>query len=254
MKVLLIEDELPAAKQLTKLIRQIRPDAQIIPPLDSVESAVLWLQTNEAPDLIFMDIQLADGLSFDIFQQVDVRSPVIFTTAYDQYTLKAFKVNSVDYLLKPVEPDELAAALDKFDRLFQQREVHLLQRQTVQQLLASFQKQDYKERFMVKIGQQLTYIAIKDIHYFYSDDGLVYAQTIDNKRHLIDYTLDQLSGIINPDDFFRINRKIIICIRSINKIHPYFNSRFLLELKPITNFDVIVSRDRTNDFKAWLNK
>ncbi len=254
MKILLIEDELPATRQLTKLILQCRPNADILAALDSVESATQWLNTEAPADLIFMDIQLADGLSFDIFLQADVRTPVIFTTAYDQYTLKAFKVNSVDYLLKPVDPEELLAAFDKFDRFYQQSTAPLLAQQTIQQLMASFQKQDYKERFIVKVGQQLTFVLVKDIAYFFSEDGLVYAQTNANKKHLIDYTLDQLTGLLDPADFFRINRKIILSLRSINKIHPYFNSRLKLELKPNANFDVIVSRDRTNDFKAWLDK
>ncbi len=254
MKILLIEDELPAARQLTKLILECRPQASILESLDSVESAVRWLNSQSSPDLIFMDIQLADGLSFDIFLQAEVKTPVVFTTAYDQYTLKAFKVNSVDYLLKPVDPEELKAAFEKFESLYQSAPVPPIATQTIQELLASFQQQEYKERFIVKVGQQLTFVLVRDIAYFYSEDGLVYAQTVDHKKHLIDYTLDQLVGIIDPADFFRINRKIILSLLSINKIHPYFNSRLKLELKPKANFDVIVSRDRTNDFKSWLDK
>ena len=252
MNILIIEDETPAAKRLGQLIQRFKPEAQILACIDSVESAVEWLMQKPSPDLIFMDIQLADGLSFDIFTQINIKVPVIFTTAYDQYTLKAFKVNSVDYLLKPIDPEELAGAFSKYDQLYQKSQVYDVT--AIQQLMKAMVQPDYKERFIIKIGQQLTYIAVTDIHYFYSEEGLVYAKTISAKKHVIDYTLDQLENLLKPAEFFRINRKAIASINAIGKIATYFNSRLKLELKPKADFEVIVSRERVADFKKWLDK
>ena len=252
MKILIIEDERPAAKRLSNLIQSAKPNAEITEVIDSVEAAVKWLKNFKQPDLIFMDIQLADGMSFDIFTKAEVRSPVIFTTAYDQYTLKAFKVNSVDYLLKPIDPIELEAAFTKFETVYQQPVS--IDYKAIQQMIAGISRKEYKERFLVKVGQQLNYIPITDIAYFYSEDGFVHAQTIQKKRHILDYTLDQLEGVLDPDHFFRINRKIITKLPAIKKIHTYFNSRLKLELIPTPNVEVIVSRDRVGDFKQWLDK
>jgi len=251
MNVLIIEDEIPAAKRLRKLIGEHCPEAKVMDVVDSVEGAAQWLNTFEKPDLIFMDIQLSDGLSFDIFNQTEVVSPVIFTTAYDQYALKAFKVNSVDYLLKPIDPNELENAFQKFRNLHQQSQEY--DRTAIRNLITSITQKGYKERFLVKIGQQLNYVQTKEIAYFYSDEGLVYAMTNANRRHVLDYTLEQLSDVIDPKNFFRINRKIIVGVDAIHKIHTYFNSRLKLELLPRTDLEVIVSRERVGDFKSWLD-
>ena len=252
MKVLIIEDEKPAARRLQQLMEQERPQAVILGFIDSVGKAVQWLQDNPWPDLLFLDIQLADGLSFDIFREVEVQSPVIFTTAYDQYALKAFKLNSIDYLLKPVDPEELSQALGKFDRLF--GKVPPIDKNALESLMQAFQVPEYKQRFIVKIGQQLTYILVADVRYFYSQDGLLFAGMADKKRHALDYTLDQLENLLNPKDFFRLNRKAIIHINAIHKVAPYFNSRLIVELRPKPDFEVVVSRDRVNDFKNWLDR
>ena len=252
MKVLIIEDEKPAARRLQQLLLQQRPQAGILAHLESVEHAVQWLQENPRPDLLFLDIQLADGLSFDIFREVEVPSPVIFTTAYDQYTLKAFKLNSIDYLLKPIDPEELQQALNKFDRFY--GKAPLLDPRTLESLIHSFQAPAYKERFIVKIGQQITYIQVEDVRYFYSEDGLLFAQMQDKKRHALDYTLDQLESLLDPRFFFRLNRKAIVHINAIQKVSPYFNSRMIVELRPQPGFDAVVSRDRVSDFKNWLDK
>ena len=252
MKILIIEDEIPAAKRLSNLVHQFKPEAKILEVIDSVEGAIKWLNTFEKPDLLFMDIQLSDGLSFDIFNHTEIQSPIIFTTAYDQYTLKAFKVNSVDYLLKPIDPDELEKAFLKFDKIFRQPQAY--DQSAIENLLKVMTQKDYKSRFVVKVGQQLTYISVEDISYFYSDDGLLCAKTNNGKRHILDYTLDQLEQVLDPSQFFRINRKIITRINAINKIHTYFNSRLKLELLPKTELEVIVSRDRVGDFKEWLDK
>ncbi len=251
MNVLIIEDEIPAAKRLRNLIAEHCYEAVVMDVVDSVEGATHWLNTFDKPDLIFMDIQLSDGLSFDIFNQTEVVSPVIFTTAYDQYALKAFKVNSVDYLLKPIDPVELESAFQKFKNLHHQSQEY--DRTAIQSLISSITQKGYKERFLVKVGQQLNYVQTKDIAYFYSEEGLVYALTSSNKRHVIDYTLEQLGDVLDPKNFFRINRKIIVGVESINKIHTYFNSRLKLELAPRTDMEVIVSRERVGDFKSWLD-
>ncbi len=253
MKVLIIEDEKPAAKRLTKMVTTCRPDCEIIEVLDSVEGAVEWLETYKKPDLIFMDVELADGVSFEIFGQTEVTSPIIFTTAYDAYALQAFKVNSLDYLLKPIDPDELDKALCQYDK-YTQKGGKIINSSAIDQLLQTLTKKEYKERFLVKIGQQLTYLKVCDIAYFYSDAGLIFACQHNGKRHNLDYTLDQLVELIDPKDFFRINRKIITQLPSIKKIHTYFNSRLKLELSPITELETIVSRDRVSDFKKWLDK
>ncbi|MDF1867213.1 MAG: LytTR family DNA-binding domain-containing protein [Saprospiraceae bacterium] len=252
MKILIVEDELPAAKRLTKLIKAEKSNIEIVEVLDSVESAVYWFQNSPAPDLVFMDIQLADGLSFDIFSQAEVSTPVIFTTAYDKYTLKAFKVNSVDYLLKPIDPDELKNALNKFEAFFQKQQEY--DNKGIGKLIEALTEKSYKERFLVKIGQSLNYIPVEEITYFYSEDGSVLAQTEANKKYIIDYTLDQLEKVLNPDHFFRINRKFLIQIKSIQKISTWFNSRLILELRPKPESEIIVSRERVSDFKGWLDK
>lgn len=253
MKILIIEDERPAASRLTKMIKKERGSAEIIEVIDSVETAVKWLGTFETPELIFMDIQLADGISFDIFKQVKVEAPVIFTTAYDQFMLKAFKVNSVDYLLKPIDPEELKAAIEKYEKIYHQEEPSY-DSSVIERLVNSIAQKDYKERFLVKIGQQLTYVSVDDIAYFYSEEGMVHAKNNAGKQYILDYTLDQLEKLINPKYFFRINRKFITRLNSIHKIHTYFNSRLKLELLPRIDMDIIVSRDRVNDFKNWLDQ
>jgi DNA-binding LytR/AlgR family response regulator len=250
MRFLIVEDEYPAAKRLSQLILKMRPGTEICGTLDSVESTLQWLKDNPAPDLAFFDIQLGDGLSFDIFQQSPFMGPVVFTTAYDQYTLKAFKQDSVDYLLKPIEEEELAAALQKFDR--RQQSPNMLSPDVLQSLVNSLSKPQYQSRFIIKIGQQLSYIATEEIQYFYSEDGIVFAQLEGKKRHALDYTLDALEPLLDPASFFRLNRKVIAHIQSVQKVAPFFNGRLLVTLRPAADFEVAVSRDRASDFKRWL--
>jgi DNA-binding LytR/AlgR family response regulator len=246
MKVLIIEDELPAARQLTKLVTQQRPNAQILETLDSVAAAVRWLGAFPAPDLIFMDIQIADGLSLDIFQQVEVTAPVIFTTAFDQYAVQAFKVNAIDYLLKPIPPEDLQRALTRVE----QRQVQPLP--AYQQLSQYFKPETYKTRFLIKTGQHYTFLQTDDIAFFFSEDGLTQCGTYAAKKHFIDFTLDELERQLDPRQFFRISRGILVHLRSIQKIHPHLNGRLKLELQPGAPAEVFVSRDRANEFKTWL--
>ncbi|HMX40466.1 MAG TPA: LytTR family DNA-binding domain-containing protein [Saprospiraceae bacterium] len=247
MKVLIIEDEIPAARQFSKLLHAARPQVQVLETLDSVASAVRWLRTFSAPDLIFMDIQIADGLSFDIFRQVDVLSPVVFTTAFDQYAVQAFKVNAVDYLLKPVDPDDLEAALQKWEQ--RQPAASAI---SVDALLQHFQRPAHKDRFLVKSGQQLIFLADQDIAWFRSSEGLTQACTFTGKKYFVEHTLEELDRLLNPREFFRVGRGLTVGLRSIHKIHPHLNGRLKLELQPASADDTFVSRERVGEFKAWL--
>lgn len=252
MKILLIEDEMPAYRRLKKMLLHKLPNAQISEQVESISDAVSYFKNEPDPTLIFMDIQLADGLSFSIFEQIEITGPVIFTTAFDQYTLKAFKVHSIDYLLKPIEDEALDAALLKFERFYQKE--NQLPSQVIQQLVSQLEQPAYRERFLVKTGSSLTYLQVQDIAYFYSDQSLVYARKKDQKQHHIDASLDQLEQQLDPKQFFRISRKAIVNIDAIVKIDTYFNGRLLLHLNPSSNFQSTVSRDRVAAFKAWLDR
>ena len=249
LNVLVIEDEKPAVRRMVQLIKEVAPTMHIATTIDTVQGAISWLENNQAPDLIFADIQLADGMSFEIFARTPVPSPVIFTTAYNQYTLKAFKLNSIDYLLKPIDPDELRGSIQKFERYrtpIDQKRLNLL----IQQL----SPKTYKERFLIRSGQQLHYIPTREIAYFHSSEGLVRLRHQNGKKYSVDYTLEQLETLLPPNYFYRINRQLIIQLESIVAIHPYFNSRLKLELSPSPSEEIIVSRDRVSDFKAWLDR
>jgi len=250
MKVLIIEDEKPAAKRITKLVEALDAQIEILDVIDSVEDAVTWFNNFPSPDLVFMDIQLADGLSFDIFKDAEVGCPVIFTTAYDNYALEAFKVNSIDYLLKPIDPKELDKAWNKF-KLVRGKSTH-----DIAGLIEVFKSQadqkKQKERFLVKKGDGFKYITVDTISYFYSEGGLTFLKTFENERHILDDKLDQLENSLNPRNFFRINRKLIINDQAVAEISNYFNSRLKLSLKPSFSNEVIVSRERVSGFKNWL--
>jgi DNA-binding LytR/AlgR family response regulator len=252
MNVLIIEDEPQAAQRIEKLVKTIVPSSIILGKLDSVKNSVNWLKANPAPDLILMDIQLADGISFSIFDQCQVKSPVIFTTAYDEYALKAFKVNSIDYILKPVDEDELRAALNKFQILkaVSQPDKMLESIGYAMQMLTK----KYKERFMIKVGEHLKSIEIEEILFFFSLEKTTFAQTKDGRKHILDFTLDQLENLLNPTDYFRINRKYIINPKSIQDMISYTNSRLKLVLKTSDDSDVIVARERVQEFKEWMDR
>ena len=250
-KVLIIEDEQPAAKRIKKLVADLDPKIEIIDVIDSVEDAGEWFKNNEMPDLAFFDIQLADGLSFSIFEQAEVTCPVIFTTAYDQYAIKAFKVNSIDYLLKPIEPEALQNAWNKFQSLSKESGP------TLQEMMAAFQqmnqKKNFKERFLIKKGDGFKYLTINEVAYFLSDNGLTFLIDKTGKRYVIDDKMDSLADSLDPHQFFRINRKFIIGENAVSKISNYFNSRLKLELLPVVKEEVIVARERVGEFKKWLN-
>jgi len=250
-EILIIEDEFHAADRLKKLIAQLTIDCKINGPIDTVEDAVEYFEKGNKSDLIFMDIQLADGISFSIFNQTQVVAPVIFTTAFDEYSLKAFKVNSIDYLMKPIDENELKAALAKFQKL----NFNYNNLDSIQILLKNIQKnENYKERFLIKWKDTFSVIKVNDIAYFYSEDSVTFLVDHDGKSHIYDQTLNQIEQDLNPKKFFRINRKQIVNIKSIFQIHSYFNNRVKLDLRPIIDQDVLVSRDKVKAFKTWLDK
>jgi DNA-binding LytR/AlgR family response regulator len=253
MKILIIEDELQAVERLESLVRQLSPDSVIVAKLDSIKRSVEWLKGNSPADLIFMDIQLADGLSFEIFDKVEIKSPIIFTTAYNEYALKAFKVNSIDYILKPVDKTELSAAFKKYDVLVGKEMPQDKMIESIGYAMQMLTKK-YKERFVIKVGEHLKSIDVRDILFFYSLEKATFAQTTEGRKHILDFTLDQLEGLIDPGRFFRINRKYFVAVDSIQDMISFTNSRLKLILKTNDDPEVIVARERVQQFKEWLDK
>lgn len=251
MNVLIIEDEPQAAQRLEKLIKLILPLAKILTSIDSVKKSVEWLKANAAPELIFMDIQLADGISFQIFDQVEVKSPVIFTTAYDEYALKAFKVNSIDYILKPVDEEGLRAAVEKYQRLTNSSSNSKMM-ESIGLAMQMLTKR-YKERFVIKVGEHLKSVETDDILFFFSLEKATFVQTKDGKKNILDFTMDQLEELLDPKKFFRINRKYIVHVKSIQDMISYTNARLKLVLKTSDDNEIIVARERVQQFKDWLD-
>jgi DNA-binding LytR/AlgR family response regulator len=254
MKVLIVEDEELAVKKLLKTLSAVDETVDVIGMTDSIKNTVEWLQQNQQPDLILMDIELADGQSFEIFNLTDVKSPVIFTTSYDEYALKAFKVNSVDYLLKPVQQEELQAALNKFKKMKAASGSDLQLDSLVKQLQQKLQPKEYRKRFLVKHGQKLVSVEVDDIAYFYSDGRLNFFKTGDNRKFVVDYTMDELEEMLDPEKYFRISRSFYVSAGSIDKIDDYFGNRLMLQLKPAVDKEALVSRERVTEFKKWMGK
>ncbi|WP_317898853.1 LytR/AlgR family response regulator transcription factor [Aurantibacillus circumpalustris] len=250
MKAIIIEDEKLSAEHLSNLLRKIDPSIEIVANYDTVKKSIDSFKKGVNADLLFVDVHLADGISFDIFSKVAVETPIIFTTAYDEYAIKAFKTNSIDYLLKPIGLADLKSALEKYKKF-----VSLGQSVILENISNAYQNlnKQFKSRFMVKMGDTISTVKSEDISYFISEDGVVLLIK-ENKRYVIDYTLDNLETLISPDIFFRINRKVLLNISSIKKVSPYFNSRLKLNIDSLNEEDGVVSRERVNDFKAWLDK
>lgn len=256
MKVLIIEDETLAAERLQQLILQYDNSIEIITSLDSVQEAVAWFTTAPPPDLAFFDIQLADGRSFEIFERCDIKFPVIFTTAYDEYALNAFKVNSIDYLLKPIDLESLTKAFQKYETLkstFNNKDTPNITLETMQKVIQSLHKPNYKTRFVVKSGTQLHSVPVEEILYFYHEDKIVWLKRKDYKKFAVDFTLEQLDTMLDPTHFFRLNRQIITSFPAIKEVTTYSNSRLKIKLLD-NNEPAIVSRERVNDFKFWLGE
>jgi DNA-binding LytR/AlgR family response regulator len=251
MKVLLIEDERHAAIKLKQMLKKIDETIFIVNTLETVKETVQWFQKNETPDLVLMDIQLNDGICFEIFSQVQIQTPVIFTTAYDEYAIRAFKVNSIDYLLKPIDIDLLKSAIEKFKTIYQQKPVNNIK---INQIYTELSK-NYRNRFLVKIGTQFTSVPADDIECFYIKERCTFLKTISGKNYDLDYSLEQIENLINPELFFRINRNYIINIKSITNILAYSTNRLKLKLTHDNYIDeLIVSRDKVTEFKQWLDK
>ncbi len=250
MKAIIIEDEKPSARRLARMLQLLH--VPVHHTLHSVEEAINWFQTNPHPDLIFLDIQLSDGLSFDIFKKIPIKSAVIFTTAYDEYALQAFKLNSIDYLLKPIDDDELAAAVEKYRYLTPPKQPITIDFEDIRKMLIHPAERVHKKRFTVKIGQHLKIVTTDEVECFYSDNKATYAHTSEGRNYLLDSTLDALEDELPPRLFFRVNRRFFINIQAIQDIIAYSNARLQVKLHHFKEQEIIVSRDRVKDFKDWL--
>jgi len=256
MRILIIEDERLAAVRLQNLLKDIDPTMEIAGVIDSVEDTIAWLQEFRHPDLIFMDIMLADGQSFEIFEHVEIKVPIIFTTAYDEFAIKAFKVNSIDYLLKPVDPNSLELALKKFKALMPSPENF---KEVMESLLVNRHQipephSIYKNRFLVKSGDKFIPIAIAEVAYFSFEDKLTFLHTVSNKRHMLSHTLDELEQLVDPKLYFRLNRQFIASFASIKTVHNFFNGKLKVYIKSEMAEGIIISKDKAHFLKEWLNR
>ncbi|WP_339888032.1 LytTR family DNA-binding domain-containing protein [uncultured Flavobacterium sp.] len=250
MNIIIIEDEKPAARLLQRKVEKLGLEVHTL--LHSVEDSIEWFQNNNHPDLIFLDIQLSDGLSFEIFEQIDIKSAVIFTTAFDEYALRAFKLNSIDYLLKPIDDVDLEIAVNKFKNQVQKNTASNLDFEMIKKMILGNETKEYKSRFSVKIGQQLKVISIDEVECFYSENKGTYLHTFENRNYLLDTTLEQIEEELNPKEFYRVSRKFIIPLKAINEIQVYSNSRLKVILPSYKDEEVVVSREKVSDFKSWI--
>ncbi|WP_111668842.1 LytR/AlgR family response regulator transcription factor [Algoriphagus litoralis] len=250
MNILIIEDEKPAANRLIKLLEPHFPDISPIANLDTVARAVAWFDQNPEPDLIFCDIQLADGISFEIFEKVKLSTPIIFTTAYDQYAIKAFQVNAIDYLLKPIDPIELAKAVEKF----KSRQIKPALDMDILKSLLQPEKKSYKSRFLVRFGEKIQSIPIEETAFFFSEERVTFLQTKEGKKFVLDSTLEQVEAAVDPAIFFRINRKYFCRVDAVEEVLSYSNSRLKVKLKNSTDSDILISREKVTEFKNWLDQ
>ena len=251
--VLILEDEEPASKRLRKLLTETTEEVEVLAVLDSISAAKEWLANNKPPQLMLVDIHLADGISFELFKQVEINCPIIFTTAYDEYALKAFKLNSIDYLLKPIDEDDLEVAISKFKmRLPKPENTLQLDFEQIKKMFQNPFEKNFKTRFTVKIGQHLKVISTDEIECFFSENKGTYIHTFDNRNYLIESTLELLEQELDPAAFYRISRKFIIPLKSIKEIVVYSNSRLKVILPSYKEDEVIVSREKVSVFKAWI--
>ncbi|MEL6561301.1 MAG: LytTR family DNA-binding domain-containing protein [Bacteroidota bacterium] len=256
MKVLIIEDEAPAFRRLQKVLEEIDGSIEIVEVLDSVNDSVKWLKNHQFPDLIFMDIQLSDGISFEIFDHIEVKSPVIFTTAFDEYTLRAFKVNSIDYLLKPIKKDALEKGIEKY-RFFQNTFGSSNQQSANEDLGAlikqiTLTEKQYKTRFLIKTGDKLLSISSDEVSHFQMRQGVVHLYTSNGKRYITDHTMDEIGSFTDPEKFFRANRQFIVAYGAIKTVHKYHKGKLLVELNRSLDDQIIVSMEKASSFKKWL--
>lgn len=250
MKVVIIEDEKPAARRLSRMLAAL--DMEVEEMLHSVEESLNWLQNNEHPELIFLDIQLSDGLSFEIFEEIEVKSAIIFTTAYDEYALRAFKLNSIDYLLKPIDEDELAAAVAQYKKSQPKKQEVMVNLDDIKKLLVNPLDRKFKRRLSIKVGAHIKIISTDAIECFYSENKATYAYTQEKRSFLLDNSLETWEEQLDPEQFFRVNRTFIVNIHAIKDIVSYSNSRLKLILNSYSETEIIVSRERVKDFKNWI--
>lgn len=255
MRTVVIEDEPLARKELIKMLKQVSSSIEIIKELISVEESILWFQENNEFDLVISDIQLIDGHSFEIYQTVNLKKPVVFTTAFDDYAVKAFELNSIDYLLKPFSLSALEKAINKYREYSESQQ--LVNLNALKELVGQVNPTPtckFKKRFISKVGDQYKLIKVVDIAYFEADGNIVYGVMNNKKRYFLEYSLDDIQSLLNPEDFFRVSRKFIIAQTSINGIHKYFNSRLKLEIQPKPDEMVLVSRSRLTNFLDWIDQ
>jgi two-component system LytT family response regulator len=256
MNIFIVEDEQIAAERIKNLVRKTVPEAVIVGLCDSIEESVTFLNTHSMPDLVLMDIELVDGQSFEIFREVEITCPVIFTTAYDEYALRAFKVNSIDYLLKPIQEDELRQSIDKFKMLSGNTTTQT--REIIEGVLNELRQaakpvtETYRERFLVKQGQRLISVSTEEAAYFYSEGRITYLKTKDDRFYTLDIPLEDVEQQVDPDRFFRASRKYLIERRSIQSVSVHLNGRYKISLQPVIKDELQVSRDRAPEFRKWL--
>ena len=256
IKVLIIEDEIPAQRLLKETLQEMDIKTEVIGCLNSIKSSVEWFQNNPHPDIVLLDIQLSDGLSFEIFKQVNIESSIIFTTAYDEYAIQAFKVNSIDYLLKPVEKDELQIAFEKYqyyNKQFIQEKNSNIDFSELASLIKS-KKPEYRKRLLIQSNESFFHLPVDDIALFYSMQGITFAVTFEKREYPVNFSLENLKDQLQPDNFCKINRQFIISIDAIKRVHSYFNGKLKLEIKPSHAIDVIIGKDKAASFKRWMDR
>jgi two-component system, LytTR family, response regulator LytT len=250
MKIVIIEDESAASSQLKFLLNQLRINYEVLAVIETVKEGIKWFTTNESPDLIFSDIQLADGISFEIYEQVSINVPIIFTTAFDEYAIRAFKLNSVDYILKPIDADSLSFSVEKFNnqQLVKQETLHELIKQQ------AFSQKNYRKSFLVRYRDKLLPIKANEFAYFFIDNGLVFGQLFDGRKLILDLKLEDLENQLDPQDFIRANRQYILSRESILEIQSYINSRILVKTNPTSPYEAVISKEKVTAFKKWFEK
>lgn len=250
MKIVIIEDEIAASSQLKFLLNQLKISCEILAIIESVEEAIKWFTKNDVPDLIFSDIQLADGISFEIYEQIKINVPIIFITAFDEFAIRAFKLNSVDYILKPLDADSLNFAIEKFNNQ------QLIKQETLNQLFKqqAFSQKSYRKSFLVRYRDKLLPIKTSDFAYFFIENGLVFGQLWDGRKLILDFKLEDLENQLEPHDFIRANRQYILSRECILEIEPYINSRILVKTNPTSPYETVISKEKVTQFKNWFEK
>lgn len=256
MKVAIVEDEALAARYLMKMLEEADETIEVLEVLDSMESAVKFLESKPQIDLMFMDIELGDGQSFELYEKVDTDIPVIFTTAYREHTLKAFKLNSIDYLLKPVDKQDLINALDKFRKLYTPASQAISANKVIEILrkIQARHANNYRKRYLAKSGTRLISVDINDIAYFYIKDRMQYIKTKSDKDYIIDWRMDEIEPEVDPERFFRVNRQFILGYDTIKKIHTWFNGKLKVEVTPAAHEEIVIGRLKAGEFKKWLGE